>query len=385
MVMRICFTSYADLTDATVLNFFHIGEELAKQGHRVTLLAPRIGKAGELYVTSSTALILKKFTILQFTREMKIASHTIIQSFRTLRTDFDLIHAIKPLVQSSLPALLAGCMKCKSRVLHLDDYEAYGALLMAYPPLYAKLVKWFEKVVMRRYDAITCVSPFLHNLAAHTLLAHRVFLIPNGFDANTFRRKAHWSVREHFDIQGKLAVYVGGLRTNTDIDFAITSFRHVAKKFPRSTLLIVGDGPLKNELVQLSRKLGIAKNVIFVGNRPHAEMPHFLRAADVLLLPFRKNLFNEARFSNKIPEYMASGKAIVTNSVGIVNKIFQDGKNALIVKPDDPKLFAQAVCRLFADQELARRIGRCAKRYAWKNLTWQVITRRYEEVYRDFV
>jgi glycosyltransferase involved in cell wall biosynthesis len=374
--MKICFLGYGDLDEPTIMNFFYLGEELAKISCDVTLLLPKMGE--QLYVDKSDLIYVKHFKILVRPGPIRIVSHSITQTFYSLFQDFDVIHSIKPLFQSTIPALVYSKINKVLKLVHMDDYEGYGAILTGYMPIYSKLIKWYETRVLKYFDAITCVSPFLSDLAKKFTFKKNIFIVPNGFDLKTFKNVEpiqNSNSNEH------LLLYIGALRKNIDVDFVIKTMPLITKKIQNVKLIIVGDGPRKNELVLLAKKIGVEDKIIFKGFQSNILIPRFLTSADILLLPLRENPFNEARFSNKIPEYMASGKPIVTNSVGVVKEIIKNRINGMVVKPDNLELYAQAIIELIENDRLAKKIGKNAREYAMKHLTWKRIAKRYKQIY----
>jgi glycosyltransferase involved in cell wall biosynthesis len=244
--------------------------------------------------------------------------------------------------------------------------------------IYSKFIKWYETSVLKYFDAVTCVSPFLSDLAKKSTLKKNIFIVPNGFDYKTFKNV---EPIQNSNQDEHLLLYIGALRKNIDVDFVIKAMPLITKKNQNVKLMIVGDGPRKNELVILAKKLGVEDKIIFKGFQSNVLIPKFLASADILLLPLRENPFNEARFSNKIPEYMASGKPIVTNSVGVIKEIIKNRINGLVVKPDNLELYAQSIIELIENDKLAKKIGKNAKEYAMKHLTWKRIAKRYKQIY----
>jgi glycosyltransferase involved in cell wall biosynthesis len=374
--MKICFLGYGNLDEPTVMNFFYLGEELAKIGCDITLLLPKIGE--KLYVDKSDLIHIKHFKILVGPGPIRIISHSITQTFYSLFQDPDIIHSIKPLFQSTIPALVHSKLKKVLKLVHMDDYQGYDTILTGYMPVYSEFIKWYETEVLKYFDAITCVSPFLSDLAKKSTLKKNIFIVPNGFDSKIFK---NIEPIQNSNQDEHLLLYIGALRKNIDVDFVIKTMPLITKKIQNVKLMIVGDGPRKNELVILAKKLGVEDKIIFKGFQSNVLIPRFLASADILLLPLRENPFNEARFSNKIPEYMASGKPIVTNSIGVIKEIIKNRISGLVVKPDNLELYTQSIIELIENDRLAKKIGKNAKEYAMKHLTWKIIAKRYKQIY----
>lgn len=380
--MKICVTNFSDLDEPTTINAFYLAEELAKRGHEVTMLLPKM-KAR--YITRSKKARLKYFGVIRFPREAKIVSQAAAQTFRALGQKFDIIQAFKPLIQSALPAVVASTLKGGVKVLYWDDYEVYGQRLSQKSnPLYTLLIGRLERRFLKIFDGVLCVSPFLADIAKTMLASERVLLIPNGFDKDVFKLESSGEdIRKKLGVKKteSLIVYTGGLKPWADIDLLIQAMSHITKKMPNSFLALVGEGEAKRELSQLCQQLGIFNKVIFAGGVPHAEVPKYLAAADVLALPLRNNIFNQARFPNRIAEYMAAGRPIVTNGVGVAGDLFKDGHNAVVIDSEHPEEFAEGILRALVNKKKAEEMGARAKEYAWNNFTWDKIATRVEEFY----
>jgi len=380
--MKICLSCFNDLAGYKTglpcpgtLNFFHLGEELAKLGHEINLVMPKIEE--KVLIRDSNLIEIERLGILSEPSLVKIMSQSIVQSLHIMKKEFDIIHCYKPLINSSLPALVSKTRK----IVHMDDYEGYGAQLSGYNVLFTKFISFYEKWGLNKFDGITCVSPFLKKLAEeHT--EKEVFMIPNGFDPEMFKLHNLGYKKEHKE--QKTLVYVGGLKKSVDTDLVIKVMSKVLKKID-ANLLIVGDGPIKKELINLSIKLKVRDSIIFTGLRSHKYISSFLDKADVLLLPFRNNLFNQARFSNKIAEYMASGKPIVTNNVGVIKYLMKNNFNAKVLDDFSLKSFANGIIEILENKRLANKIGRNAKKYAYKNLTWKKIAKQLNGFYEEII
>src|SRR5207247_1029074 len=105
-----------------------------------------------------------------------------------------------------------------------------------------------------------------------------------------------------------------------DLELAIRAFAEARARVPAARLLLVG--PKSRDVGRLVQQLGIGASVHEYGPRPFAEVPTFLGAADVLLLPMSDNLMNRARGPIKLGDYLASGRATLANPVGDLVEVF---------------------------------------------------------------
>jgi glycosyltransferase involved in cell wall biosynthesis len=115
-------------------------------------------------------------------------------------------------------------------------------------------------------------------------------------------------------------------------------------------LLVAGDGDMQAEWQALAERLGLAQRVRFLGNVPHAQIPLYIRAADVFVL----NSEYEG-LSHTLLEVMNLGTPIVASDVCGNPEVIENGRNGLLCDPRDSRTVADSVAKLLTDHELARR------------------------------
>ena len=110
--------------------------------------------------------------------------------------------------------------------------------------------------------------------------------------------------------------------------------------------MLVGDGPLAAALASAAGPVQIWPAA------PHARIAELMRAADVVVVPSRREPLGLAAV-----EALACGTPVIASAVGGLREVVRDGENGLLIPPADPAALAQALARL-ADERLRRRLGR---------------------------
>jgi glycosyltransferase involved in cell wall biosynthesis len=123
-----------------------------------------------------------------------------------------------------------------------------------------------------------------------------------------------------------------------------------AAQVPQATFVLAGEGPLRGELEELARRLGVADRCLFLGHRD--DVPDLLAAADLFVLPSH---FEGLPVS--VLEAMSAARPVVATAVGGTDEAVTDGETGLLVPPRDPAALAAAVRRISSDPELARRLA----------------------------
>jgi glycosyltransferase involved in cell wall biosynthesis len=161
--------------------------------------------------------------------------------------------------------------------------------------------------------------------------------------------------------------WTGRLSPEKNIDLLVRALA-CCHRLP-SRVLIVGDGPARGELMQLSRRLGHEGVISFVGS--HSDVRPFLHAADVFVFPSRGESFGGA-----LVEAMACGlpcialrpdaKTIRTATLEII----EHGKSGLLVDGAEPSALAAAIDRLVTNSDLRMVLGTAARQRVKTNFTW---------------
>lgn len=150
-------------------------------------------------------------------------------------------------------------------------------------------------------------------------------------------------------------IAVGRLHEQKGYDVILAGFAAFARQVPDWRLRILGDGPLKNKLIETSIELGIADRVEFAGYC-RDPFPH-LYGADLFVMASRYE-----GTPNALLEAMGCGLAVVvSNGIPGATAIVKDGYNGLLFDAENREALARAFVRLCADVELRSQLGEAAK------------------------
>ncbi|WP_373486924.1 glycosyltransferase [Blastomonas sp.] len=159
-----------------------------------------------------------------------------------------------------------------------------------------------------------------------------------GCDQTSFRPHDDSALRTQLGIGGPMLISVGALIARKRQHLVIEALPALLG----STLVLVGQGDKQAELQTLAERLGVADRVIFAGVVPHDELPGWLAAADVMVLPS-----SSEGLANAWVEALACGTPIVIADAGGARELLRDPQAGRIVMPD-PAAIAEAVRALLA-------------------------------------
>jgi glycosyltransferase involved in cell wall biosynthesis len=146
---------------------------------------------------------------------------------------------------------------------------------------------------------------------------------------------------------------IGQARPEKGVEFLIRAVALLPESPPRPCVLIVGGGPLTEDLSRLAADLGVTEVLRFCGVRNDVE--DILALSDFTVLPSL-----EEAVSLTLMESLAAGRPVVASRVGGIPELLEDGVNGLLVPPGDAAALARAMSALCRDHELLRRLARGA-------------------------
>ncbi len=204
---------------------------------------------------------------------------------------------------------------------------------------------------------IVTTSEVLEQLFEDEGVSPRKLLVwPNGVDLERFRTDAGSRERARRELElpgdGAVVVYSGSLFAYKGIPTLLAA----ASLLPDVQFVLVGGEP--GHVTRWAREARGLENLRFIGHVPNSDVPGYLAAADMFVVPNSKS-DRTARwtFSLKLYEYLAARRPTIVSDIPSLRSFLADGANALFVPPDDPSALSRAIMRLRDDPELACRLA----------------------------
>lgn len=201
-----------------------------------------------------------------------------------------------------------------------------------------------------------------------------VKVIPNGFRPDLFYPKNSEECKKILQLPSdkKAILAVGNLVEIKNHKYLIEAMNEVVKHRKDVLCIIVGSGKLKNKLEKQIKKLKLEDHVKLVGGKTHDEIPIWMNACDIFVLPSLRESFGVVQI-----EAMACGKPVVATYNGGSEEIITSGDYGLLVKPANPEELAEKILIALDRGWDYEKISKYAKQFTWENVAKNIL-----EVYK---
>lgn len=238
----------------------------------------------------------------------------------------------------------------------------HGSDLKLYPPLI--FTGSMLRRTLRRAGRVISVSTVLRQRSIELGCPEKnaVFLT-NGVDTGRFvpRDQAECRRRLGLCVEDQIAICVGHLNDNKNQSVLIRAIAEMRERGAEPPhLVLVGEGPNRRQLEQEAGELGVRELVLFAGQRPHDEIPCWMGAADWLVLSSHYEGWATVYF-----EAMACGRPVITSNVPSAKDCVCDERYGMVVEPNTPEAFADAIMRAQARKYDPAVIRAYAEQHSW--------------------
>lgn len=239
------------------------------------------------------------------------------------------------------------------KFMHLDAFQHTRCDFIT------ELRRKIQRFVARYAEKVIVPSAYLQMIIMQWgVPSEKIQVIYNACEAPKVSESKE-EARKALGLQGRVVVSIGRLVPWKGFLGLIEVTQKMLAEFPDFVLVIVGDGPQRNELEKRAHELGVGGHVIFTGRMERENVWRYLTAADVFAL----NTAYEG-FSHQILEAMALGVPIVTTAVGGNGEAIDNEENGVLAAYNDKEAFVQALRRTFQDKAFADMLARNAKKKA---------------------
>lgn len=239
------------------------------------------------------------------------------------------------------------------------------------------------RMVFTKATLIQTISRYLEDFARAMGYRGPLEVVPNGVDIQKFKSESEKfkvdELRQKLGIgkDEKIIITTSRLVEKNAVDDLIMALRDCDANIK---LLVLGTGPLEEQLRLLAKKYGLGGKVRFLGYVDLKEIPKYLAVADIFCRPSLSE-----GFGSSFIEAMASGIPVIATPVGgIVDFLFDPEKNpekeptGLFCNVNDPKSIVKQIQRFFSDDMLRAHIIANAKKLVHEKYDWNLIAQRMQ-------
>jgi phosphatidylinositol alpha-1,6-mannosyltransferase len=209
--------------------------------------------------------------------------------------------------------------------------------------------------------------------------------VPNGVDEDRFYEQAKSEeLAAACGVLGKRVILtVARLDYHKGHADVIRALPGVIERVGETAYLIVGDGPLRDELKQLARSLGVEEEVVFLGPVDDSRLVELYNLADVFIMISQETEKDVEGFGLVFLEANACGKPVVGGDSGGVAEAIAHKVTGLLVHPGDVEGIACALTDVLSDEGLARRLGSAGRRRVEREYNWASTAAKLWAVFKD--
>lgn len=208
----------------------------------------------------------------------------------------------------------------------------------------------------------------------------KIRVVPNGVDPEKFKPSIPTEdfKQKHGLSNKQVVLFVGRLIPRKGLTYLIEAAKNVVKENAETIFVIVGNGPLKNQLVAQVNLLNLSRNFMFLGDIKDRDLPSVYGCADVFVLPSIQEGQGIA-----LLEAEASAKPVVAFNVTGIKEAVADGNSGFLVEKGNSRMLSKAILDLLSNQPLRERMGAFGREFVLRNFTWDICAEKMLKVYNE--
>jgi glycosyltransferase involved in cell wall biosynthesis len=372
---------------------YNLVQTLVERGHQVTVICGHNWRDSSLQ-QQQRKLITERdvdgFRVVQLgvfysnhqsfiSRVASFLAFAVLASYEVLRRNADLVYASSTPLTVSIPALIARWVKGTPYVFEVRDLWPDLPIAMGIIRNWVikRALRFWERVTYRWAWRLVALAPGIKEGIERRggIAGSRVLMIPNGSDTENLLALGRLP-RRNLEIDERLLLlgYAGTLGTANGLNAVLDAAAVLKRRGVRNVaFVLIGDGREKARLAERARREGL-DNVHFRGLFNKARYNEVLAELDVgMQILMNVPEFYYGTSPNKFFDYLAAGKPVLINYPGWMAELVSEHGCGVVVRPDDPEAFADAVEKLNTDRRALGTMGDAARRLAESQFSQQRI------------
>lgn len=289
--------------------------------------------------------------------------------------NLDIIHA-----HYAIPHAISGILTKQiigdSRVKLVTTLHGTDNTLIGMEPAFNPIVKYS----LENSDAITSVSKYLKDKTYQNFnIEKEISVVPNFIDTKLYKRNECKNVKKHLSSKDEIILmHISNFRQVKRVPDTILILKEILDAGLPAKLVLIGDGPDRNETERLARELNIIDNVKFLGKQN--AFIELLSCADIFLLPSQSESFGLSAL-----EAMACGVPVVASNIGGIPEVVVHGETGYLAELGDTKRMAKYVIDLVTNSKKWQIFSDNSIKRAAKEFEISKIIPHYENIYNNLM
>jgi len=393
---------------ATGLLVSEIAEELAKRGNDITIVASvphystnsiwkeyrgklrytdmiegvRVERVWAYVPKNKDNIVLRFFSYLAFT----ISSFVV--GLLTPRPDVIMTISPSPPLTNGLTGALLSRLTGAPLVSNVQDIYPDVAIHMGVMtnPAIISFYKWLEGFVYRKSTSVTVISEgFRRNLAKKGVPQSKLHVMPNFVNTDKVRplERANAFSTEHSLDSKFVVLFAGNVGMSQGLSHVLDA-AHIIRDEQDIVFMIVGNGASKPALEDEAAKMKL-DNVRFLPYQPYDRVPEVYSAADVCLVPLRRD-FTEDSVPSKLWTIMGCARPVIASveASSDTAHVVRAANCGIVTQPEDGQEIANAILTLYRDRPLMENQGRQGRAYVEKYYSLHCVAELYECLFLQY-
>lgn len=219
-------------------------------------------------------------------------------------------------------------------------------------------------------DRLIAVSKYIKRQWQSMVKLNRCDVATNGIRSDYFVPNP--TISKRYDI-----LYIGRLIPVKGAGYLIEAVAKLRKHIPNLRVAIVGIGPEKKTLKTLTRKLGLSRQIKFVGYIDSDQLPDFYNSARMAVFPS----FDREGILTTMLEAASCGLPVITTTACSMHEFLRHRKNGLLVRPKSSSALSLAILELYHDEKLRHQLGVVARKDIVTRWDWCIKIKAIEKIY----
>ena len=300
----------------------------------------------------------------------------------------DVVFTMFPPPLLGISAYLVSKVKQVPVVLNVEDIWPDGPVALGEikNKYLIKFLEAVERFVYKKAERILVISKgFKRDIENKGIDADKIDVAPNWVDIDFITpgcRKN--SIREKYSLDDKFVVmFAGTIGLAQGLECVIDAAKLLSHQ--KDILFVfVGEGVMKKKLQQKAEEYAL-ENVMFIPVQPREYIPKFLAAADVCLVTLQRKPVFAITIPCKTYEIMAAARPVIINVEGDARELVEEANCGIAIEPENPKQLAEAIIKLYGDDELRLKLGQNGRNYVVKHYSIDTIIKLFETTLRKTI